>query len=54
MIDMNSDFYKKELNVKLTQEEITNLIEELQRIPYVSYQFLNYEKLVKKLDKYLK
>ena len=36
-------------NVKLTGDEITLLIEELGRIPYDIYTFMNYDKIIKKL-----
>ena len=36
-------------NVKLTGDEITTIIEELQRIPFQVYTHFHYDKLVKKL-----
>ena len=37
-------------NVKLTGDEIELIIEELERVPHNLYEFLNYEKLIKKLN----
>ncbi len=37
-------------NVKLTGDEITLLMEELGRIPHDIYTFMNYDKIIKKLN----
>ena len=44
-------YYKKELNIKLTEAEIDIIIEELERTEHNLYTFLNYEKLIKKLKR---
>jgi len=44
-------YYKKELNIKLTEAEIDMIIEELERTEHNLYTFLNYEKLIKKLKR---
>ena len=36
-------------NVKLTGDEITLIIEELERVPYNCYKYVGYDKIVKKL-----
>ena len=38
-------------NVKLTGDEITTIVEELERQPHNFYKFMNYEKLIEKLNK---
>jgi len=37
-------------NVKLTGDEITLLMEELERVPHNMYIFMNYDKIIKKLN----
>ena len=44
----------KTRNVKLTNNEITLIIDELERQPHNIYKFLETEKLINKLKEYLK
>jgi len=41
-------------NVKLTGDEITLIIEEIERVPYNIYKFFNYDKIIKKFKEALK
>jgi len=48
MVIIKSD--KKTRNIKLTENEIQLIVEELERIPHNVYQFLNFEKIIEKLN----
>lgn len=43
-------YYKEELTIKLTQQDIDFIIEQLKQAPFCIYDFLNYEKIIKKLN----
>lgn len=43
------DYYKKELEVKLTEQDIDVIIDELNRVSHNVFTFLGYEKIIKKL-----
>jgi hypothetical protein len=45
------DYYKKEINIFLTQAEIEEIIECLSREQHNIFEFLNFEKIIKKLKK---
>jgi len=42
-------YYKEEINIKLTQQEIDAIIQELQNVPYAIFKYFGYDKLIKKL-----
>ena len=43
----------KEINVKLTSEEVENIIRELENCPQNMFSFLNYQNIVDKLKRSL-
>ena len=49
MVVIPMEYYKEEKIIKLTQSEIDLIIEELERTPHNCFEFLNYNKLIKKL-----
>jgi hypothetical protein len=49
MILIPESYYKEEKIVKLTQQDIDMIVEELERQPHNVFLFLNYDKLIEKL-----
>lgn len=49
MVVVPESYFKKEINVKLTNQEIDIIVESLVREPHNIYVFLKYDKLIKKL-----
>ena len=48
---ISEDYYKKDLSVELTQQDIDNIIHSLNGTPYDIFVFLGYDSLIKKLEK---
>jgi len=44
------EYFTKELNVKLTSQEIEFIISELNRVPHDIFEFSDYQKIIDKLQ----
>ena len=53
MVIIPEEYYKKELVVKLTAQDIERITRELNMISHEVFEFLDYQKIVDKLNKAL-
>ena len=46
---ISEEYFTREIQISLTQQEIDYIIEELERVPHNIFEFMKYDKLIKKL-----
>lgn len=51
MVVIEKDYYKEEMKVKLTEEDIDYIIDQLNRTEHSIFMFFRYDKIIKKLNK---